>query len=109
MLDRETVYFDSKLSKSTISAMERAGEEYNDELFECNYIPERVGELLEQEYGVGNIAIKEFWVDEDGSTETEIVSEMLDFCMNHKIKSFTVEFDDIQEIVYAVCLLEKEN
>lgn len=98
-----------QLSENTLDAIEQATDEYLDDLFEYNYLPERVGELLEKRYGIGNIATKEYWVDDDGLTEEEIVIETIEFCLSHKVKSYTVQFDDMHEIIYAVFLLAKEN
>ena len=98
-----------QLSENTLAAIKQATDECLDGLFEYNYLPERVGELLEQRYGIGNIAVKEYWVDNDGLTKEEIVVETIEFCLSHKVKSYTVQFDNNNDIIYAVFLLIKEN
>jgi len=88
-------------------------EYFNDEdySFELNYIPERVGEIMQDLYGE-DLWIEGYWMEdlEDQSLTPEyLIETIMKLCMTRNIDSYAITRDNTHDIVYVACLTTKKD
>lgn len=102
-----------ELSTALKKAIDQVDEEYfNDEdySFELNYIPERVGEIMQKQFG-DRLWIEGYWMEdiEDSSLSQEhLIETVMKACMAHHIEAYTINRDTTHDIVYVALLTKRD-
>lgn len=91
-------------------AMKEALDNYYDGVFDLNYVPEKAGEILEHELDCcgQRVYSRPFWVEDNDSDLDCALNETIQFCLEHKVKDYTIVLDDSQELVFVVYLVDEK-
>ena len=105
------------MNKNLLKELENAIKKVDDEYFsddfnyELNYIPERVGEIMQDKFG-DSLWIEAWWEEDfdDHSLGLESVIETItQKCMNSTIESYAITRDNTHDIIYVAYLTTKKD
>lgn len=91
-------------------AMKEALDDYYDGVFDLNYVPEKVGEILEHRLDCAGqrVYTEYFWLEDNEADLDTAIGKTIGFCMEHKVKDYAIVLDDSQELVFVVYLVDEE-
>jgi hypothetical protein len=91
-------------------AMKESLDDYYDGVFDLNYVPEKVGEILEHELDCAGqrVYTEYFWLEDNDADLDTALGKTIDFCMQHKVKAYAIVLDDSQELVFVVYLVDEQ-
>lgn len=91
-------------------AMQDAMDGYYDEIYELDYVPEKAGEILEHKLNNEDqkVYTRPFWIEDNDADLDSALDETIKFCLEHKVKDYTIVLDDSQELVFVVYLLDEK-
>ncbi len=91
-------------------AMKKALDDYYDGVFDLKYVPEKAGEILEQELNCNGqkVYTRPFWLEDNDADLDCALDEKIKFCLEHKVKDHAIVLDDSQELVFVVYLVDEQ-
>ena len=99
-----------QLYETAQRAMNEAMDDYCDGLYDLSYVPEKVGELLEHRLDCAGqrLYTRAFWIEDNDADLDSALDETIQFCMEHKVKDYTIVLDESQELVFVVYLINEK-
>ncbi len=90
-------------------AMQDAMNEYYDDRCELNDVPDIACDFIKErvETPTKEVRVRPFWIEDNDADLDSALDETIKFCMSHSISDYAIVFDDSQECVLVVYVLNK--